>query len=352
LVDSPRTNEECVVKQSATQPNGISETSDGPLVSIVTPFYNTEVYLEECIRSVLRQTYRNWEYVLVNNRSTDRSAEIAGCYARQYPDRIRLLHNTDFLSQVQNYNAALRAISPASKYCKVVQADDWLFPDCLARMVEVAEAHPRAGIIAAYELEGDEVRLDGLPYPSPEVTGRDVAVLYFLRGKYLLGTPTSLLLRSEIVRSRDPFYDERYAPFEDGHTCFDLLRTWNFAFVHQVLTFSRRDNESILSKVRTFGLELFLHFVMLVAHGRDFLSDGEYRQCQRQVEREYFLFLAKCACARHRESQEFWQFHKRGLASVGYLLDWKLLAKWVPRALVDKVWQAAWARWDGLDRMG
>ncbi len=48
--------------------------------------------------------------------------------------------------------------------------------------------------------------------------------------KYLFGTPTSLLLRSDLVRSRDPFFDERYAPFEDGHVCFDLLKTLQFRF--------------------------------------------------------------------------------------------------------------------------
>ena len=318
--------------------------SSTPLVSILTPFYNTDAYLEECITSVLRQSYTNWKYVLVNNCSTDKSVEIADRYARQYPGRIRLQHNTEFLSQVQNYNAALRTISRESKYCKVVQADDWLFPDCLQMMVDVAEAHPRVGIVAAYELEGDEVRLDGLPYPSPEVSGREASRLYFLQNKYLFGTPTSLLLRSDLLRSRDPFYDERYWPFEDGHACFDLLKTWNFGFVHQVLTYSRRDNESIISKVRSFGLELFLHFSMLVTHGRDYLSEEEYRRCLIQAERDYLLFLSKKACALHREGDAFWEFHRKGLASVSYSLDWRLLARWIPRALVEKAWDAFWTR--------
>ena len=255
--------------------NNVSETSkdqEYPRVSFVTPFFNTEKYLEECIESVLRQTYQNWDYTLVNNRSTDGSVRIAEKYANRFPERIRVEHNSEFLSQVQNYNHALRLISTESRYCKVVQADDWLFPDCIKRMVEVAEDHPAVGIVASYELEGDEVRLDGLPHPSPAVSGREICRLYFLEGKYLFGTPTSLLLRSELVRSRDPFYDERLAPFEDGHVCFDLLKTWDFGFVHQVLTFSRRDNESILSRVRPFNLELLIRLSMLVAHGRDFLE--------------------------------------------------------------------------------
>lgn len=319
-----------------------------PLVSVVTPFYNTAAFLEECIQSVLRQTYANWEYVLVNNCSTDGSAEIAKRYAEQYPNKIRVHHNTEFLSQVQNYNAALHLISPQSKYCKVVQADDWLFPECIRSMVELAEAHPRVGIVGAYELEGDEVRLDGLPYPSPEVPGREAGRLYFLREKYLFGTPTSLLMRSELIRFRDPFYDERYAPFEDGHACFELLRSWNFGFVHQVLTYSRRDNDSIISKVRPFGLELFLHFSLLATQGKDYLSEQEFKHCLRKVKREYFLFLSKCACARHRESQEFWDFHRRGLAAVGYRLNWWLLARRAPRAVLEKTWASAWQAWDQL----
>ena len=198
-----------------------------PLISVVTPFYNTRDYLAECIESILRQTYTNWEYVLVDNCSTDGSSEIAKQYAALYPDKIRLIHTESFLSQVQNYNFALSQISPASKYCKVVQADDWIFPDCLRNMVDLGEAHPKVGIVAAYELEGGWVSLDGLPYPSLEVPGRDVGRLYFLNHIYLFGTPTSLLLRSELVRSRNPFYEERHAPFEDAHVCFELLRTWD-----------------------------------------------------------------------------------------------------------------------------
>ncbi|HID65334.1 MAG TPA: glycosyltransferase family 2 protein, partial [Anaerolineae bacterium] len=110
-----------------------------PLVSVVTPVYNAEPYLAECIESVLAQTYENWEYIIVNNCSTDHSLEIARHYAQQ-DARIHIHNNDEFLKQFQNWNHAMRQISPESKYCKVVHADDWLFPECLARMVEVAEA--------------------------------------------------------------------------------------------------------------------------------------------------------------------------------------------------------------------
>ncbi|HWG97207.1 MAG TPA: glycosyltransferase, partial [Nitrospira sp.] len=54
-----------------------------PLVSIVTPVYNGEKYLAECIESILAQTFPRWDYTIVNNCSTDRSLEIAECYAQK-----------------------------------------------------------------------------------------------------------------------------------------------------------------------------------------------------------------------------------------------------------------------------
>jgi len=305
-----------------------------PLVSVVTPFYNTREYLAECIESVLRQTYTNWEYILVNNCSTDGSEEIAQTYVNRFPDKIRLVHNGSFLSHLKNYNYALSLISPASKYCKMVQADDWIFPECLKSMVELAEEHPRVGIVAAYELEGDHPSLGGLPYPSPEVPGRDICRLYFLKYIPLFGTPTSVLMRSEFVRSRNPsFYDEKYAPFSDFFVCLEGLRTWNFGFVHQVLTFSRRDNESTLSKIRPYSFELFCHVAKLVAYGKYYLSEEEYRAYLKGAEHQYFIFLGQSAL-QGREAK-FWDFHRERLASINYHLTFSFMAKWILIVLLD-----------------
>lgn len=306
-----------------------------PLVSVVTPFYNTADYLAECIESVLRQTYQNWDYTLVDNCSTDGSTEIAQHYASRFPDRVRVIRNASFLSQVQNYNFALSQISSDSKYCKMVQADDWIFPECLENMVKVGEEHPRVGIVAAYQLEGEEISLDGLPYPSSEVDGRDICRRYFLKRQYLFGTPTSLLMRSEVIQPREAFYPERRAPFEDAHICFDLMKNWTYGFVHQVLTFSRRDNESILKKIRPFGYYYFLRLAIIVVHGRDYLSEEEHARLLREAEREYFLFLGKRAL--QSKSGEFWEFHRKRLASIDYSLDWRLWAKWAPLSLLEYI---------------
>src|ERR1035437_3708414 len=138
-----------------------------PAVSIVTPVYNGAQYLVECIESVLAQTYQHWDYTIVNNCSTDGTLQIAERYAAKDP-RIRVHNNQNFLQVVANHNHALRQISPTSKYCKLVFADDWLFPECLERMVALAEAHPPVGIVSSYGLRDSTGMWTGLPYPSTE----------------------------------------------------------------------------------------------------------------------------------------------------------------------------------------
>src|SRR5687768_685276 len=98
-----------------------------PLVSVVTPVYNTGEYLEEAIRSVLAQSYSNLEYIICNNHSTDASGEIAARYSSLDP-RIRVVQPPRFLPQAENFNFALQQISPESRYCKMLLADDWMFP--------------------------------------------------------------------------------------------------------------------------------------------------------------------------------------------------------------------------------
>ncbi len=287
-----------------------------PLVSVVTPFYNTEDYLAECIESVLRQTYSDWEYILVNNCSTDRSVQIAEHYVRLHPDKLRLEHNAELLSQVRNYNQALRFVSPGSRYCKLVQADDWLFPQCLELMVNTAECDPSIGVVGAYSLEGRIVAFDGLPYSSQVVRGRDACRIFFLEGFYIFGSPTQLLVRSDLVLGRTPFYDESYIPFEDAAVMFQLLEHCTFGFVHQVLTFSRRDNASVMKTLLDLDCPNAFQLQMLRDFGLMYLDPEEYRTHLKSKERAYAQLLVDGMVA--MRGKMFWEFHGEMLRRMGY----------------------------------
>ena len=284
-----------------------------PLVSVVTPVYNGDEYLAECIESVLAQTYENWEYVIVNNFSTDRSLEIAQHYAQQDP-RIHVHDNKEFLKQFENWNHAMRQISPRSKYCKVVHADDWLFPACIARMVAVAEANSSVGLVSAYRLDEDRVDLDGLPYPSTVVSGREICRLTLMGKLLVFGSPTSLLLRSDIVRDRPMFYDE-HSLHADTQVCFEILRDSDLGFVHQVLTYTRRHNESLSSLTRVLSMGRLGMLICLTKYGPIYLSEEEYQSRLERVLEKYHRFLSRSVF--ELKGKEFWDFHRRELEKLG-----------------------------------
>jgi glycosyltransferase involved in cell wall biosynthesis len=285
----------------------------GPLVSIVTPVYNEEKYLGECIESVLSQTYRNWEYTILDNCSLDSSCKIARQYAAK-DLRIHVVQNREFLPAIRNHNAALGLMSAESKYCKMIFADDWLFPECIERMVSVGDAHPSVGIVGAYGLQNTKVMWTGLPYPSFHVPGREVVRQHFRDPHFELGAPSSLLLRSDLVRKCKPFYNEGNL-HADIEAIIVHLKEWDFGFVHQVLCAYRERPESIssaASEMTTYKGALLRH---LVAHGPAFLSSEEFEECLEQSVDDYYNFLA-VNWMFGREAL-FWEYHKSTLNEIG-----------------------------------
>ena len=290
---------------------------DQPLVSVLTPFYNSEASLAECIESVLAQTYRNFEYILVNNCSTDRSVEIVERYAA-LDTRIRFLHNERFLPQLQNYNQALRQISPDSRYCKMVQADDSIFPRCLEEMTAVAEANPSVGVVSSYRMVGDGVGPQGLPRTKTVMSGREACRLNLIDDLFLFGSQTTVMVRSDIVRARHPFYAED-SFFADSDAVYEVLVDHDFAFIHQVLSFSQKDKDSIGGRMKSYQPLMLDRLRRLKRFGPTYLSSAEYVQYLGEHQRAYRRFLAE-SWLRRREPG-FWEFHRKSLATIGEKID-------------------------------
>lgn len=291
--------------------------SNQSLVSVITPVYNGAEFLAECIESVLTQSYQNWEYTIVDNCSTDSTAEIARRYSAK-DARIRIHQNKEFLRAVPNHNNAFRQISQESKYCKVVFADDWIFPNCLEQMVDVAERYPSVGILGAYGMQGREVMWTGLPYPSTCVSGREVCRMLFLDEIYVFGTGTSLLFRSDLVRGNDPFLNEANL-HSDMEVCVKLLENCDFGFVHQVLTYKRLRAESLGAITEDLNTLIAGHLHNLVIYGRSFLTPGEFAACRKKLVSKYYNFLA-VNLLQGRRDNKFWDYHEKKLdeAGVGY----------------------------------
>jgi len=110
-----------------------------PRVSIGIPVYNGERYLEEAIVSVLDQTYHEFELIISDNASTDRTQEICMKYAKQDP-RIRYFRNEKNLGAAPNYNRVFQ-LSEA-EYFKWADYDDLIAPDFVSSCIQILDQNP------------------------------------------------------------------------------------------------------------------------------------------------------------------------------------------------------------------
>ncbi len=292
------------------------------LVSVVTPFFNTAAYLKECIASVLAQTYGDFEYLLVDNCSTDGSSQIASLAAAR-DSRVRVVTSAVFRSQTENYNFALSHISAASEYCKIVQADDWIFPECLQAMVEVGRRDPRIGIVAAYSLRGTSLRGAGLEIGQWRIEGKVAARMQLLGDVFLTGSPSTVMYRSQIVRARDPFYElDRY--HSDTEAAYDIFRHHDLGFVHQVLSYQRVDDESIMGRRRRYAPHLLDRLTCVHRYGKYFLTAGELTATHAIEQRNLIAFLG--AALLRGEDATFWKYQTGGYHRMGLHTPWVRIA--------------------------
>lgn len=313
-------------------------TLEPPVVSVVTPVYNGATDLAQCIESVLAQTYPHWEYIIVNNHSTDGTLEIAERFARM-DERIHVYSNDTLLDIIANHNRAFGLISPASTYCKVVSADDWLFPECLTRMVDLAEASPSVGIVGSYQLSGGgktwrdwSVKWGQVPYPSAVVPGCEVGRIHMLGGVDVFGSPTSLMYRADLVRKQERFYPNTSAE-ADTSACCRCFRETDYGFVHQVLSYERVHDSRMTTRSQSLNAYLPSDISDLLEYGDGFLSAGEKQKRLQELMAQYYDFLAISALKR-RES-EFWTYHKQRLAALGLPLSSVHLGKAVCATLLS-----------------
>lgn len=108
-----------------------------PLISVIVPVYNTELYIDKCIQSILNQTYQNLEIILVDDGSTDGSAEKCDLYARM-DQRIRVIHKQNG-GQASARNVGLDVC--VGKYIGFVDSDDWIEPNMYLILLEQLEKY-------------------------------------------------------------------------------------------------------------------------------------------------------------------------------------------------------------------
>lgn len=229
------------------------------LVSIIVPIYNAEKYLDSCIQSVLRQTYTNWELILINDGSTDKSGRIAEEYGVA-DERITVFHQKNLgvsLARNQGIDEA------TGNYVVFLDADDELIEDCLAKTVNIAE-ETNADVVAGRSCENQELFQDRIIWTGAE------ALENSLKDHLFTYSACAKLIRREFIGKTRFTPDIRIN--EDSYFVFQLLCKQNvFVLTNDVIYFYRANSES---SSRTVFSEKYFDILKV--------SDLKYKKIEEQ----------------------------------------------------------------------
>lgn len=199
-----------------------------PKVSVILPVYNTEAYVTEAIESILNQTYRDYEFIIVDDSSTDRTPEILDAYAAG-DERIRVIHNP-----VNRGPAVCRNFGLASAqggYIALMDADDISQPERLATQAAYLDDHPDIFVVGCSVLKIDQ---SGKPIGVWKLPRQDKVIRWHIlfRSSRIFCNPT-LMMKHEVF--------EKVGHFNESIYSHDDLELWTRFFDHQDLRLTNLD---------------------------------------------------------------------------------------------------------------
>jgi glycosyltransferase involved in cell wall biosynthesis len=252
-----------------------------PQVSVLTPTYNQELYIEACIRSVQAQTFEDWEMIIVDDGSTDSTVE----RARAIDDnRIRIvqLEHRGLSHLGETYNRGLAEAS--APYVAILEGDDLWEPDKLASQIP-AFTDPEVILVASgfQEISSEGDVLDVITASGNAAAERNdpigSASLWMMRPQKLTFVfPVTLLIRRAALDRMGGFQQPPYLDVVDLPTLLNLGLEGKWVYVHRVLATWRRHPDSATSTRLPRILSGAYQYVSeFVSNNRDRLpaTDGE-----------------------------------------------------------------------------
>ena len=240
-----------------------------PLVSVVTPVYNREKYLVECIESILSQTYENFEFIIINDNSSDSTANIIKDYSLQ-DSRIKLLENDKNIGATLSFNRGFGIAQ--GKYIARMDSDDISLSDRLKNQVNIFESWHDLEVLGtgAILIDHNAKEIGRRQFPSD-----------FKRIKSILNTGVpvfdpSVMMRTSTLKETMGF-DNRLAPADDYHLWLTLFKKKKIISNIDNYLIKYRLHDSNLSKLESRE-QLRKSFLALQIYNSDFSTNEFFKK--------------------------------------------------------------------------
>lgn len=205
-----------------------------PLVSVLITAYNREKFVAEAIESVLQSTYTNFELIIVDDCSSDKTFEIAFSFVKR-DNRIKLFKNIANLGQFTNRNKAIHLA--AGQFVKFLDSDDQLHSNCIASMVSIMQANKNAGI--------------AVPIASLNVaralSPRESVLLHYNYGNHLCFGPTATMFTKGAL-DRVGCFEPTYGILADTVLNIKIASHFDTVFVPNGLFFWRQHADQVTTE--------------------------------------------------------------------------------------------------------
>jgi glycosyltransferase involved in cell wall biosynthesis len=207
------------------------------LITVIMPVYNAERYLNAAINSILTQTFKNFEFLIINDGSNDRSEEII----KSYPDsRIDYIKNEQNRGIVETLNIGLQRSK--GKYIVRMDADDISFPDRLKTQLDFMQSHPQCRLCGTRAIAINE-KGDTLYKIRRPTLDNEVKVQHLFRNSFI---HPSVIIDAEIAKRLK--YSPNYEHAEDYYLFSQIAKDHQVANLENNLIYYRVHPENITSK--------------------------------------------------------------------------------------------------------
>lgn len=232
----------------------MTQMEEKPLISVIVPVYNVKDYLEECLESIIKQSYTNLEIILVDDGSADGSAEICDRYA-QTDNRMKVIHQENQGVARARKNGVLCS---TGMYTGFVDADDKINSNMFEFMFEnigkcdVITVGCYGETVAGVKFEQTDSFAEGI-YASEEDLDFFHANMLAYQNRYEYGALPYLwnkLFRTELLKEVMSNIDSVLSFAEDGEVVFQyLLKCEKICVTHKCLYYYRRREDSFMRSV-------------------------------------------------------------------------------------------------------